>query len=109
MPTERGWKPKILGTVKMRSSLSGMPELKLGLNDKTLFEMTGKQSRNKLIELEDIKFHQCVRLNKFDTERLITFIPPDGEFDLMSYRVDTHVKPLLLDMTVASQNIIDSL
>jgi AP-1 complex subunit mu len=86
---------EILGTVKMRSSLSGMPELKLGLNDKTLFEMTGKQSRNKLIELEDIKFHQCVRLNKFDTERLITFIPPDGEFDLMSYRVDTHVKPLI--------------
>jgi len=86
---------EILGTVRMRSSLSGMPELKLGLNDKTLYEMTGKQSRNKLIELEDIKFHQCVRLNKFDTERLITFIPPDGEFDLMSYRVDTHVKPLI--------------
>jgi len=33
---------EILGTIKMRSSLSGMPELKLGLNDKTLFEMTGK-------------------------------------------------------------------
>ena len=86
---------EILGTVKMRSSLSGMPELKLGLNDKTLFEMTGKQSKSKLIEMEDIKFHQCVRLNKFETERLITFIPPDGEFDLMTYRLDTHVKPLI--------------
>jgi AP-1 complex subunit mu len=86
---------EIIGAIKMRSSLSGMPELKLGLNDKTLFELTGKQSRNKLIELEDVKFHQCVRLNKFDTERLITFIPPDGEFELMSYRVDTHVKPLI--------------
>jgi AP-1 complex subunit mu len=48
---------EILGTVRMRSSLSGMPELKLGLNDKTLFEMTGKQSKSKLIEMEDIKFH----------------------------------------------------
>lgn len=86
---------EILGHVRMRSSLSGMPELKLGLNDKTLFEMTGKQSRNKLIEMEDIKFHQCVRLNKFENERLITFIPPDGEFELMSYRLDTHVKPLI--------------
>jgi AP-1 complex subunit mu len=86
---------EILGTIRMKSSLSGMPELKLGLNDKTLFEMTGKQTRSKLIDLEDIKFHQCVRLNKFETERLITFIPPDGEFDLMSYRVDTHVKPLI--------------
>jgi AP-1 complex subunit mu len=26
---------------------------------------------------------------------LITFIPPDGEFELMSYRLDTHVKPLI--------------
>ena len=49
----------------------------------------------KLIEMEDIKFHQCVRLNKFDAERNIAFIPPDGEFDLMTYRVDTHVKPLI--------------
>ena len=86
---------EIIGAVKMRSFLSGMPELKLGLNDKTLFEMTGKQSRNKLIELEDIKFHQCVRLNKFENERLITFIPPDGEYELMTYRVETHVKPLI--------------
>jgi AP-1 complex subunit mu len=45
--------------------------------------------------MEDIKFHQCVRLNKFEQERCISFIPPDGEFDLMTYRVDTHVKPLI--------------
>ena len=30
---------EILGRVRMRSFLSGMPELKLGLNDKNLFEM----------------------------------------------------------------------
>ena len=48
---------EVIGAVKMRSALSGMPELKLGLNDKTLFEMTGKQSHSKLIDLEDIKFH----------------------------------------------------
>lgn len=35
-------KSEIMGTLKMKSALSGMPELKLGLNDKTLFEMTGK-------------------------------------------------------------------
>lgn len=30
---------EILGRVHMRSYLTGMPELKLGLNDKVLFEM----------------------------------------------------------------------
>lgn len=48
---------EILGTVRMKSFLSGMPELKLGLNDKVLFEMTGRTTRGKLIEMEDIKFH----------------------------------------------------
>merc|ERR1711971_778324 len=33
---------EILGALKMKSFLSGMPELKLGLNDKLLFEQTGR-------------------------------------------------------------------
>ena len=48
---------EIIGSIKMKSFLSGMPELKLGLNDKVLFDMTGRTTRGKLIELEDIKFH----------------------------------------------------
>ena len=48
---------EIIGNVRMKSFLSGMPELKLGLNDKVLFEMTGRTTRGKLIEMEDIKFH----------------------------------------------------
>ncbi|KAA0188161.1 hypothetical protein HAZT_HAZT003809 [Hyalella azteca] len=31
----------------------------------------------------------------FDNDRTISFIPPDGEFELMSYRLNTHVKPLI--------------
>ena len=79
----------------MRCMLSGMPELKLGLNDKLLFEATGRQTRGKAVELEDIRFHQCVRLARFENDRTISFIPPDGEFELMSYRLNTHVKPLI--------------
>jgi len=89
---------EINGAVKMRSFLSGMPELKLGLNDKIMFEASGRSNQarsGKSVELEDIKFHQCVRLARFENDRTISFIPPDGEFDLMTYRLDTHVKPLI--------------
>uniref|UniRef100_A0A7S0F7H8 MHD domain-containing protein n=1 Tax=Craspedostauros australis TaxID=1486917 RepID=A0A7S0F7H8_9STRA len=89
---------EINGAVKMKSFLSGMPELKLGLNDKLMFEATGRSNQarsGKAVELEDIKFHQCVRLARFENDRTISFIPPDGEFDLMTYRLDTHVKPLI--------------
>jgi len=87
-------KSEIVGSVKMKCYLSGMPELRLGLNDKILFENTGR-GKSKSVELEDVKFHQCVRLSRFENDRTISFIPPDGEFELMGYRLNTHVKPLI--------------
>jgi AP-1 complex subunit mu len=69
-----------------------MPDVRLGLNDKVLFESTGRNpGKGKAVEMEDIKFHQCVRLSRFETDRTISFIPPDGEFELMSYRLNTQV------------------
>lgn len=87
---------EILGALKMRSYLSGMPELKLGLNDRVLFEQAGRSvGKGKAVDLEDIKFHQCVRLARFENDRTISFIPPDGEFELMSYRLSTQVRPII--------------
>jgi len=92
---------EIIGAVQMKSFLSGMPELKLGLNDKLMFEATGRSTNKiKAVEIEDIKFHQCVRLARFENDRTISFIPPDGEFELMTYRLNTHVKPLIWVETV---------
>lgn len=97
---------EILGEIKMKSKLSGMPDLRLGLNDKGIFSSgTDDETPSELalgarkIEMEDIKFHQCVRLSKFENERIITFIPPDGEFTVMSYRLlltQFLMKPLIL-------------
>lgn len=87
---------EILGAVKMKCYLSGMPDVRLGLNDKLMFETTGRTAtKGKAIEMEDVKFHQCVRLSRFENDRTISFIPPDGEFELMSYRLNTEVKPLI--------------
>ena len=72
-----------------------MPDCKLGLNDKVLLDAQGSSGKGKAIDLEDIKFHQCVRLARFESDRTISFIPPDGEFDLMTYRLSTQVKPII--------------
>lgn len=98
-------KNEVMGSVKIRCYLSGMPELKLGLNDKILFDVRGRdfstanggevtssshsasQSNAKAVELEHVKFHQCVKLAKFEQDRTISFIPPDGDFELLNYRV----------------------
>lgn len=101
---------EILGAVKMKCYLSGMPELRLGLNDKAMFESTGRATRGKAVEMEDVRFHQCVRLARFESDRTISFIPPDGEFELMSYRLNTQVKPLIWvesDVRMHSQSRIE--
>lgn len=109
-------KNEVMGSVKIRCYLSGMPELKLGLNDKVLFDVRGRdpstsggevttsshsasQSNAKAVELEHVKFHQCVKLARFEQDRTISFIPPDGDFELLSYRVtssesSSDLKPL---------------
>lgn len=95
---------EILGAIKMRCQLSGMPELRLGLNDKVQINSArhyagassgSSTSVRKSVEMEDVNFHQCVRLARFDTNHSISFVPPDGDFELMTYRLNTRVKPLI--------------
>ncbi len=30
------------------------------------------------VELDDCNFHECVKLNAFESQRVLTFVPPDG-------------------------------
>jgi len=86
----------VSGKVKLTCHLSGMPECKFGLNDKIMLDKQpgkaggGNATRkggNSSIVLDDVTFDKCVRLGKFDSDRTISFVPPDGEFDLMKFRV----------------------
>ncbi|KAE8441103.1 hypothetical protein EG329_005870 [Mollisiaceae sp. DMI_Dod_QoI] len=93
------------GQIVMRAYLSGTPECKFGLNDRLLLDgdsLSSLPSGNRMgtkatkaaagsVTLEDCQFHQCVKLGKFDTDRIISFIPPDGEFELMRYRATENV------------------
>lgn len=91
------------GRIQMRAYLSGIPECKFGLNDKLVIDKHERGSGgSNAVELDDCRFHQCVRLNEFDATRTISFIPPDGEFELMRYRSTTNVKlPLRIIPTVS--------
>lgn len=94
----------VSGKIDMRAYLTGTPECKFGLNDRlTLGEdgiagPTGNVSGSKAtkaaagsVTLEDVSFHQAVKLGKFDADRTISFIPPDGSFELMRYRATENI------------------
>jgi len=94
----------VSGQIIMRAYLSGTPECKFGLNDRLLLDgdsLTGPignsagtkatKAATGSVTLEDCQFHQCVKLGKFDADRTISFIPPDGEFEMMRYRATENV------------------
>lgn len=86
----------VVGQVAVKAQLSGMPECKFGINDKLLIKNSsaaggGPAKEDRGIQIDDIKFHQCVRLGRFDRDRSITFIPPDGMFELMTYRISENI------------------
>ena len=62
---------EIQGCVDCCVKLSGNPDLLLSYANPRLFD--------------DVSFHPCVRYKKWEQERVISFIPPDGNFRLMSY------------------------
>lgn len=83
------------GEIDINCKLSGMPECTFGLNDQLSLQrdMVGQRKNSKKAVLfKDMKFHRCVKLNKFSKERAITFTPPDGQFILMNYIIQNNIK-----------------
>jgi len=64
---------EVSGEVVVLSKLSGMPDLSLTYTNPHI--------------LDDVSFHPCVRYNRYEQQKVVSFIPPDGSFKLMAYRV----------------------
>ena len=56
------------------------------------------------VMLDDCNFHQSVSLDRFETERLLELVPPDGEFAVMNYRSTYPFKPPFRVQTVVEDD-----
>jgi len=95
------------GKIVMKSALSGMPICRFGLNDKVAMqkrrEARGadkKVAPKSGIDLQDVTFHKCVRLTRYDQDKTIMFTPPDGEFELMTYRINKVTLPFMIQKEI---------
>ena len=68
----------VRGAVNVTSHLSGFPDLLLEFDNPSV--------------IADCSFHPSVRISQWDRERALSFIPPDGRFQLMRYRLAADVR-----------------
>ena len=66
---------EVSGVIAANSRLSGVPDLALSFANPGL--------------IDDCSFHPCVRYTRFERDKIVSFVPPDGPFELMRYRVNT--------------------
>lgn len=64
---------EIAGKIECCVRLSGTPDLSLSFVNPRI--------------MDDVSFHPCVRFKRWENERMLSFVPPDGNFVLMSYHV----------------------
>jgi AP-4 complex subunit mu-1 len=79
------------GSIQMKSYLSGTPMLRLCLNEDLIISTEEsnhqRHSSSSSSVLDDVLFHESADLSEFDSGRIISILPPDGEFVLMNYRI----------------------
>lgn len=66
---------EVSGVIAGNSRLSGVPDLVLSFVNPDV--------------IDDCSFHPCVRYTRFERDQVVSFVPPDGTFELMRYRVNT--------------------
>lgn len=64
---------EVSGSIIANSRLSGVPDLTLTFVDPSL--------------IDDCSFHPCVRYARYERDKVVSFVPPDGIFELMKYRL----------------------
>lgn len=77
------------GCIQMKSYLAGNPELRLALNEDLVIGQDSARpvGNYNAVVLDDISFHKCVNLSEFEQGRVLSFLPPDGEFVVLNYRL----------------------
>ncbi|KAL9355953.1 hypothetical protein Peur_049206 [Populus x canadensis] len=66
-------KCEVYGEVQVNSHITGVPDLTLSFTNPSI--------------MDDVRFHPCVRFRPWESHHILSFVPPDGLFKLMSYRV----------------------
>jgi len=64
---------EIHGYIECAVKLTGMPDLTMSFVNPRLFD--------------DVSFHPCVRYKRWESDRILSFVPPDGNFRLCSYNI----------------------
>lgn len=97
------------GSVVFTAKVSGVPDLLLSLSTGGKGAGMGTRGDQLRRVMERAVFHPCVRLNKWKSEGVLSFVPPDGRFALCGYEADLLGADAPLTSNATNKNSITNL
>ena len=90
------------GCIKMKSYLKNSPELKIVLSDDVSFGKTNYNSGRMIID--DCNFYQGTQIRELENFSTLYIIPPEGEFILMNYQINSEFAPPFKIYSIVEEN-----
>ncbi|XP_048476045.1 AP-4 complex subunit mu-1 isoform X2 [Rhincodon typus] len=75
----------VQGEVRMKCFLPSSTEIRMGLNEEFSIGKTDIRGYAAAVKVDECSFHQSVKLDQFESDRILRVIPPQGELTLMQY------------------------
>ncbi|WWC69284.1 uncharacterized protein I206_103222 [Kwoniella pini CBS 10737] len=83
----------VRGRINCNSRLSGNPDLLLNFANPKV--------------LDECAFHPCIRYNKWEKNRILSFIPPDGKFILLEYQAVASTSKTQIPLGVKANLVVE--
>ncbi|KAF7186037.1 AP-3 complex subunit mu-1 [Pseudocercospora fuligena] len=95
------------GSIAFNSKVSGVPDLLLSLSTGGKGAGMGTRGDQLRTVMERVVFHPCVRLSRWKSEGVLSFVPPDGRFALCGYETDLLGPDMNFSTSRSSSNKLD--
>lgn len=95
------------GSIAFTSKVSGVPDLLLSLSTGGKGAGMGSRGDQLRTVMERVVFHPCVRLSRWKSEGVLSFVPPDGRFALCGYETDLLGPEMSFSTLNSSSNKLD--
>ncbi|EME82959.1 uncharacterized protein MYCFIDRAFT_51492 [Pseudocercospora fijiensis CIRAD86] len=95
------------GSIAFNSKVSGVPDLLLSLSTGGKGAGMGTRGDQLRMVMERVVLHPCVRLSRWKSEGVLSFVPPDGRFALCGYEADLLGPEINFSTSRSSSNKLD--
>ncbi|KAK9537014.1 hypothetical protein VZT92_006752 [Zoarces viviparus] len=84
-------KADVEGEIKVKCYMPSCSEMRIGLNEEFSIGKSQLRGYGAAVRVDECSFHQAVRLDEFDSNRILRLCPSQGEQTVMQYQLSDHL------------------